>query len=210
MRPELLCILYADLVDFTAQGLAAFRLGTEALLTEQKQRFLILWSDATIAKGGAVANTMGDAILATFPSAPAALRAAVLAYRALQTDPLSKTQLFRVGMHVGTANVLPDGNIDGLAVDVVSRIANVAGSGQIVASAAAIEQLRFCRDEFAWIDLGEHTLKGLDPLRLYSVTPLGWPQVPNSLLSKPRGIPTTPDRFIGREQERAESWCGSS
>ena len=104
--------------------------------------------------GGTVVKTTGDGILALFPSAGAALRAAERVRGQLGADGLE----VRIGIHVGDVDRRGD-DLSGLGVHIAARAMAVADSGQIVVTgsvpAAVIGQ------NWAFEPLGAHDLRGV-------------------------------------------------
>lgn len=87
---------------------------------------------------GRVFNTAGDAILAEFPSAVAALRAALDVQEALRTlnaklTPPQRLQ-FRMGINVGDVVVQSQGDLLGDGVNVAARLEGLAEPGGIAVS----------------------------------------------------------------------------
>ena len=78
----------------------------------------------------------GDAHFAAFPSAGAAVRAAVAAQRALAAHPWPAGEVrVRMGLHTGEVQVA-NGDYHGLEVHRAARVAAVAHGGQVLVSAA--------------------------------------------------------------------------
>lgn len=115
------------------------------------------------ADAGHVVKSSGDGFCAVFATAPAALRAAMAAQLAIQSEPWpSETQIrIRIAMHSGTAN-LRDGDYYGPSVNRVARFLNTAYGGQTLLTQTACD---LCRDSLppqaSLKRLGEHTLKDL-------------------------------------------------
>ena len=97
---------------------------------------------ATAAREGRVVKTLGDEIMAVFPTAVAAAAAAVeMQERVAGMKALGGLRLgVRIGFHAGP--VLEEaGDFFGDAVNTAARMATVAKSGQIVTTAATVEAL---------------------------------------------------------------------
>ncbi|WP_270937482.1 adenylate/guanylate cyclase domain-containing protein [Falsiroseomonas oryzae] len=94
---------------------------------------------ATAHNGGTVVKQIGDEVMATFPSADAALLAAsemqvaVSGARVLQGRPLA----VRIGLHFGPV-LLEDDDVFGDAVNVAARLVAEAKGEQILTSAATL------------------------------------------------------------------------
>ncbi len=123
------------------------------------------------ARGGRVVKLMGDAVLTVFDSVDGAVRAAVvLRDEFLASDEAKAAEVsIRIGVHVGEVADGPDGDVNGDAVNVASRIERVAEPGQVVISQMAYFTIQQ-RTSMEVEDLGEHELKGLPgPIRLYNI-----------------------------------------
>ena len=148
---------------------------------------------------GVVVDSEGDGSFVAFPTAPAALEAALAIQRALADRPLR----VRIGVHTGTALVSESAYI-GLDVHRAARIASAAHGGQIVLSASTRSLLG--PDDLpaglAVRDLGEHRLKDLAcPERLFQLGEDDFPPLRTpSLTNLP--VPATP--FLGRAREVGE------
>jgi class 3 adenylate cyclase len=99
-------------------------------------------------------KTTGDGFMAAF-SGPA--RAALFARAIVEVvDPLGLQ--IRSGLHTGQCEVRGD-DLGGLAVHVAARIGSLAGSGEVLVSAAVKDLVAGSGLKFA--DRGEHELKGV-------------------------------------------------
>jgi len=105
-------------------------------------------------RGGTVIKTTGDGIVATFPSAISALRAARELRAAVGREGLE----VRVGLHVGDVDRRGD-DISGLAVNVAARIMNIAAPGEILVSDSVRLAAAAVPVEFE--ARGQHALKGV-------------------------------------------------
>ena len=98
--------------------------------------------------------TTGDGFLAMFDGAARAVRCAAAVSAAAREDGLE----VRAGVHSG--EVERDGdNLRGVAVHAATRVASVAGAGEVLVSAATASLLE--GSGLALEDAGEHELKGL-------------------------------------------------
>src|SRR5262245_45080274 len=128
--------------------------------------------DVIAAYAGYYVKTTGDGAHAVFPTASAAVDAAIAAQLAFQAEEWSLPERLRVrmGIHSGPAEVR-DGDYFGTSVNRAARLMSVAHAGQIVVSLATKE---LARDELdgriGLSDLGEHRLRGLgEPVRVFQV-----------------------------------------
>ncbi len=103
--------------------------------------------------GGDTIKSTGDGILATLPTVDAAVLAAQRAHVAMSGVGLA----IRAGVHVGEIDLRgPD--VSGLVVHVASRIADLAGPGEVNLSDRAAREITA---GFDVSELGEHELKGV-------------------------------------------------
>src|SRR5205809_1967370 len=119
---------------------------------------------------GRVVKFVGDAVLAQFPSAELAVRAAIaLSNEYVQrSDAIGRVEHLRIGVHLADVAVAPDGDLYGDGVNAAARIQETAQPGQVVISEDVWRQLRG-RREFQFGDLGERSLKGTGSIDLYAV-----------------------------------------
>jgi adenylate cyclase len=107
---------------------------------------------------GRVIKLLGDGALLHFPAAPGAIEAALTLLDAM---PAAGLPTGHAGVHVGPL-VARDGDIFGRTVNVASRIADVAGAGELLASTVAIAEVEPLADRrFAVEPLGLRHLDGL-------------------------------------------------
>ncbi|GIK33821.1 MAG: hypothetical protein AMXMBFR45_22190 [Gammaproteobacteria bacterium] len=132
-------ILFADVVGSTH----LYEAMGDDRARETVQQCLKVMRDATEQFGGAVIKTMGDEIMATFPSADDAMSAA----SQMQKRITSSTRLadgthvaIRIGCHYGPV-VAEDRDIFGQAVHTANRMTSQAKAGQILTTAVTVEQL---------------------------------------------------------------------
>jgi class 3 adenylate cyclase len=121
--------------------------------------------------GGAEVKTMGDGFMASFSSVTSALDCAITLQRAFNI-PLSMSRLpepisIRVGLNAGEP-IEEDGDLFGSTVILASRIAGLAGAGEILIPEPVRHLLS--GKSFVFTDRGEHGLKGFaDAVRLHEV-----------------------------------------
>src|SRR5687767_8801154 len=160
--------------------------------------------------GGYVFKTVGDAFCCAFPTAPAALEAALEIQRGLLSSEWEQNEPLRVRMalHVGAAEER-DGDYFGPPVNRVARLLSVAHGGQVLLSLPTQELVR---DQLPvgtnLRDLGEHRLKVLfRPERVFQLTA---PELPSefpplrTLEAYRNNLPLQPTPLIGREKEVSE------
>src|SRR3981081_1221310 len=126
--------------------------------------------------GGRVVKHTGDGLLAEFPSAVEAVRAAMAfqdsVYELSIDDAHDKRLLFRVGINIGDV-IVGAHDIFGDGVNIAARLEGIASPGGICLSASAYDQV-YGKIGVEFADLGEQTLKNIiRPVRAYSVIPDG-------------------------------------
>jgi len=135
-----LAVLFADVVGSTRIYEA---------LGDQRAREVIavcldLMQGATEAHRGRVIKTIGDEVMATFPTADDAINAAaqiqrsITAHPALQMDGHAVS--VRIGCHFGPV-VMERHDVFGATVNTANRMTSQAKSGQIITTAATVELL---------------------------------------------------------------------
>ena len=117
---------------------------------------------ATDQNHGTVIKTMGDEIMATFPTADDALNAAAQMQKQITLHPQLKvdeqTVAIRIGCNFGPV-VLENRDIFGSAVHTANRMTSQAKAGQIITTATMVERLSSdWRASVRQIDIA--TLKG--------------------------------------------------
>jgi TolB-like protein len=126
--------------------------------------------------GGRVVKNTGDGLLAEFPSAVEAVRAAMAfqdsAYELSIGEALDKRILFRVGINIG--DVIVDAHdIFGDGVNIAARLEGIAQPGGICLSSSAHDQV-YGKIGVGFADLGEQSLRNINrPVRAYAVIPDG-------------------------------------
>lgn len=133
-----LCVLFADVCGSTR---LYEKLG-DAEALHAVDRCITRMERATAIYEGRVVKTIGDEVMAVFPSADAAFQAACeMQQRVDALPPVSGLKLtIRVGFHYGSAL---EGNNDvfGDTVNVAARIVGLAKGGQITTTGETVEQL---------------------------------------------------------------------
>jgi TolB-like protein/class 3 adenylate cyclase len=126
--------------------------------------------------GGRVVKHTGDGLLADFPSAVDAVRAAMVfqdsVYKLSIDDAQDKRILFRVGINIGDV-IVGAHDIFGDGVNIASRLEGIAQAGGICLSSSAHDQV-YGKIGIEFADLGEQSLKNISrPVRAYAVIPDG-------------------------------------
>jgi class 3 adenylate cyclase len=122
--------------------------------------------------GGRIVKNTGDGLLAEFPSAVEAVRAALLFQRRTHEltilDNEERRLRFRVGINIGDVIVEPH-DIFGDGVNIAARLEGIAQPGGICISSAAYDQV-LGKITVEFVDLGEQRLKNIArPVRAYAV-----------------------------------------
>jgi predicted ATPase/class 3 adenylate cyclase len=157
---------------------------------------------AVVAMGGEIFARMGDGIAAAFPSAEAAIYAAVDAQRQM---PMTGLQV-RMGIHTGEVERVGD-DFRGRPVNRAARIMAAGHGGQILVSDVSASLVRggFCPPEL--VDVGRHRLRDLvEPERLWQVLhpDLGRRfAAVRGLDTYANNLPTQRSSLIGRERDVA-------
>ena len=126
---------------------------------------------------GRIVNAPGDNILAEFPSAVEAVRAAidiqeVIGARNRELSEHRRMRL-RIGANLGDVLVEPDGTLYGDGVNVAARMESLAEAGGIVISAKVHDEVKG-RVPQAFADLGPQQVKNIaEPIRAYRVVAEG-------------------------------------
>jgi hypothetical protein len=121
--------------------------------------------------GGEIVKRLGDGVLAVFPSAVDALRAArAIREQAMrvQGEATDEPIVYRIGLNVGDV-IMAGNDIFGDGVNIASRLEGLADPGGIALSAAVHDNVR-AQDPGPFDDLGERQVKNIDhPVRAYRV-----------------------------------------
>lgn len=152
-------VLFTDIVGSTAM---AVRLGDRRWRDLLEAHHVAVRRELARSRGREV-KSLGDGFLATFDGPARAVRCACSIIEAV--GPLALE--VRGGLHTGEVETL-DGDVQGIAVHIASRVSALAGPGEVLVS-------RTVRDLVAGSGLrfdarGQHALKGLDePMDLFAV-----------------------------------------
>jgi predicted ATPase/class 3 adenylate cyclase len=159
-------------------------------------------------RGGYEVDYEGDAFFVSFPSATAAVGAAVAAQRALASEdwPDGGAVRVRVGLHTGEPLPVPPKYV-GLDVHRAARIMAAGHGGQVLLSerTASLVEDELAQD-LGLLDLGEHRLKDLSaPQRFYQLVITGLDaDFPRLRTLHQTNLPVPATVFIGRERELGE------
>jgi adenylate cyclase len=167
---RLSAILHADLAGFVRLVEAEEDLTFERLRAARDE----IWQPAIEGAGGLLVHSTGDSMLAEFSSAVVAIEVAIGIQERMAefNDGLAEEQrlLFRIGVHLG--EVIVDEarhDIFGDGVNLAERIQVLAEPGGIAVS-RAVRDVAKLRDDFAYVDGGEHRAKHVSrPLHIYRV-----------------------------------------
>lgn len=161
IKRKLTAILAADAANFSAR-MQADEVGTVQALRRSRDIF----ESRITMRGGRIANTAGDGLIADFQSVVEAVSAAVSIQRELESG--EGLLPFRIGLHLG--DVIIDGDdILGDGVNLAARLQDMAREGGILATQQVIDQAKGRLDaEFR--PLGLARPKGFaDDLAIYAV-----------------------------------------
>lgn len=157
-----LAVLFADVVGSTRIY--------EALGDQRARDIIALCLDvmqgATEKHRGSVIKTIGDEVMATFPTADDAMNAAAQIQRGITTHPQLQIEgqpvSVRIGCHFGPV-VLEKHDVFGATVNTANRMTSQAKSGQIVTTAATVELLSSdWRASVRQIDLAPLSVQGAE------------------------------------------------
>ncbi|KQP00978.1 HlyD family efflux transporter periplasmic adaptor subunit [Methylobacterium sp. Leaf93] len=170
MKRTIAAILAADVVGYS-RLIAEDEEGTIRRLAEHGDVFRSFVQD----HGGRVFNTAGDSILAEFPSAVEAMRAAIAIQEALlgrnrELEP-ARRLAYRMGMTIGDV-VEVKGDLLGDGVNIAARLEGIAEPGGICV-ARSIHEAVSNKVSVSFRDLGPQRLKNIPrPVHAFRVV---WP-----------------------------------
>jgi class 3 adenylate cyclase/tetratricopeptide (TPR) repeat protein len=191
-------ILFTDMVGSSQ---LRSRLGDDRADDLRRAHDALIGADVA-AHGGTVLRWTGDGVKAAFPSASAAVAAALDIQRAvarysLSADAVAPFQI-RIGISVGEV-VEEDDDVHGVAVIEGARLEAMAGPGEILVT-DLVPRLGQRRLDVEFEEVGSHSLKGLDqPVSVLRV-------IDNSVARDVRPIPRAvvlDERFplVGRDSD---------
>jgi len=155
-------ILFTDIADSTALterlGDAAFR--DKARELDEALRRAITSNGGTAIDG----KLLGDGVLATFGAAREAIAAALACENAATATELG----LHIGLHAGDV-IREENNVYGGAVNIASRISELAAPGEVLVSRTVADLARTSAG-VTFEDRGDHELKGIDgSVRVFAV-----------------------------------------
>jgi class 3 adenylate cyclase len=152
-------LLFTDIVGSTDRA---------AAVGDRRWKELLDLHDGIVAKQveaarGRLVKRMGDGCLATFDGPGRAIRCAVAVGEELRSVGLD----VRAGVHTGEVELRGE-DLGGIAVNIASRVADLAGGGEVLVSSTVKDLV--AGSGIGFEDRGAHVLKGVpDEWRLYAV-----------------------------------------
>ena len=157
VRPTV--ILFSDMVDSTE---TTSHIGDNAA-QEINRAFHSISRDCLDTRGGRLVKSMGDGLMAEFPSVSQALGCAIDMQTTFAAMPFS----VRIGINAGEP-VSEDDDLHGLVVSTAARICDQGLANEILVS-NVVRELAINKG-FSFVDRGQAQLKGIDDsVRLYRV-----------------------------------------
>lgn len=167
-KHRLAAVVFVDVVGFSRM-MADDEEGTLAAFRAHRN----VTDPVVLNHGGRIVKGTGDGVLLEFPSATAALRAAVEVQELMRSRneelPESRRMHFRVGVNLAEIVVDETGDIFGDGVNVAARVEPLAEVGGISITNAVREAVRG-KVDVAFTDDGEHELKNVSHrIRIWKV-----------------------------------------
>ena len=198
-------VVFADLMGSTG----VFESTGNAKATQLVTGLTNWIGEVCVANGGRVVKTLGDGVLAIFPTAPGAVNAVVEMQRyhqqRLDKTPATMRMPIRIGVASGPVEIV-DGDCYGDAVNVAARLSDLSGPHQIWASYTALDDHGKSPDGVRFRPVGPITIRGrAEPCSVYQVE---WKAEENSAFLtlqadlQPSVIGDVPDA-LGRQIELA-------
>ncbi len=130
-------MLFTDLVGFSSWALRA---GDEAAVQLLREVGVVV-EGAVADQRGTLVKRLGDGLMAVFPTVDAAVEAALDANAGLaRVEVAGHRPRLRAGVHVGRPRHI-GGDYLGVDVNIAARVADQAGTGELLVSAPAFERL---------------------------------------------------------------------
>jgi adenylate cyclase len=163
MERTLVALWFADIAGYSAHAAE-----DESGALRVVQVLQELASETVPQFRGRIVKFVGDAVLAQFPSAELAVRAAITLSNGYiqRSEAIGRIEHLRIGVHLADVAVAADGDLYGDGVNTAARIQEAAEPGQVVISQDVWCQLRR-RREFRFEHLGDRSLKGIGSMNLY-------------------------------------------
>jgi class 3 adenylate cyclase len=153
-------VLFTDIVGSTTRAAELGDRRWRALL-ERHDRLV---RDEVDRQRGRYVKSLGDGALAVFDGPSRAISSATAIRDRVRDLGLE----IRAGLHTGECELLPDGEVGGLAVHVGARISALAGPSEVLVSSTVRDLI--VGSGQALTDRGEHELKGVPrPWRIFAV-----------------------------------------
>ena len=143
-------VLFTDIVDSTVRAAAVGDRQWRGVLDE----FEVNVARLLDRHDGVLVKTMGDGILARFPTPAQGVRCAAAMVEAAERSGLQ----LRAGLHAGEVELRGD-DIGGLAVHIASRISAMAGAGEVLVTGTVRDLV--VGSGIVFDDRGRHNLKGV-------------------------------------------------
>lgn len=160
---RLAAVMFTDMAGYTALIQA-----DEHLAIDKRDRYMRALERHHQSFGGTIVQRLGDGSMSMFPSALAAVEAAV----AIQRELAGQDVPVRIGIHVGEVIVEPE-RLTGDTVNLASRIESFATPGGVMLSGSTRDQLKN-RSDVAVVSLGRFRLKNVGQLvELFAVSAQG-------------------------------------
>jgi adenylate cyclase len=168
MKRKLAAVLHADVVGYS-RLIGADEEKTLTALDASREVF----KDRIVGQGGRVIDMAGDSVLAVFPAATAAIKAA----REIQIGlsqlvlpmPGEQRMRFRIGIDLGEVIEKTDGSVYGEGVNIAVRLENLVEPGGICVSDRVLEQVQGKLD-LGFACLGARSVKNIrKPVTAYKV-----------------------------------------
>jgi class 3 adenylate cyclase len=188
-------VIFADLTGSTR----VFEVMGNTRATETVTRLTQWIGKVCEACGGRVVKSLGDGVFAIFADGAAAVRATLELQRShqkrLQTWPAPLRMELQIGVVSGEV-VEVDGDCYGDAVNLASRLSDLAGPGQIWATESVISQLH--EGEVRHRSLGPINIRGKNELPV--IHRIDWQDEVTEFMTIPASLSTTrgADSFFGQ------------
>lgn len=179
---KLAAILSADVFGYS-RLMSEDEQGTVAALHESKE----IMARHITAQGGRLVDAIGDAVMAEFPSARAAINAAVEIQRELfernRDRPESRRMQWRVGVNLGDV-IEENGALYGDGINIAARLQTLANPGGVCISGTVFEQVEG-KQRVPFTFAGEQVVKNIaKPVRTFHAV-LDWMPQPAPVCTRP-------------------------